>query len=199
MVRPGGIHGDLVRERSERRQQAAAMNHDSDICLADHGQGDVRPVRQRSRAGDSTALHVEQRVRERQIVLAHVLVVAADVVLECRTIPAEIVPRGGHRHQADVQKVRRAPHHAAGRAGPVGHHVATTLQVSRSRWGDERQAHRIATGRGAIGHGLPQGGVVLHVVQRGERVDTVPQRRMGGDVFDSLATEPNFCGLLPQS
>jgi hypothetical protein len=45
---------------------------------------------------------------------------------------------------------------------------------------------------------LAQGGVVLHVVQRGERVDTVPQRRMSGDVLDSLATEPDFCRLLPQ-
>ena len=46
--------------------------------------------------------------------------------------------------------------------------ITKPSKYSVRRWGDERQAHRIATGRGAIGHGFPQGGVVLHVIQRGE-------------------------------
>ena len=61
-------------------------------------------------AWSARALQVDQRVGQDQILLAHHLVVVPDILLELGAIVAEEVARGGHRHQAHVEKIRRPSH-----------------------------------------------------------------------------------------
>ena len=133
---------------------------------------------------------------EHQVVLADVLVVVVDVVLELGAVPGEVVPGSGHGHDVDVHEVGAAAHHAEGGAGPVAHHHAAGVQVLLGARRDEGRSHAVAGGGRDVGHLVADGRVVLHIVHTGQRLHAAPQRRVGGDVLDPLAVQVDLRPVL---
>ena len=130
--------------------------------------------------------------------LADVVVVALDVLLEGGAVPGEVVSCRGHGHDAGIEKIRCAPHHPAGRPRPVPHHGVAPLQVAVTPRGDERQPNRIAGGRRHIGHLVPERRVVLHVVEGGEGPHAVAETGVARHVLDPLALHVDLGRLFSQ-
>ena len=141
-------------------------------------------------------MQVEQGVGQHQIVLADVLVVAVDVVLELRAVPGEVVAGGGHGHDVDVHEVGAAAHHPEGGAGPVAHHHAAGVQVFLGAGHYEGRSHPVAGGGRYVGHLVADGRVVLHIVHPGQRLHPAAQGRVGGDVLHPLAVQVDLRPVL---
>ena len=91
-------------------------------------------------------LQVDEGVGQGEIVFADVLVVLPDVVSERRAVLGEIVGGGAPGGEIDVQKIRRAPQHAAAGARPARHHPAALLEFGLRPRNDEGVPYPIAGG-----------------------------------------------------
>ena len=196
LVRRGGIQRNLLGQRRQRGQHPRAVDVDAGVGFLLDPQRDVGAVFQRRGAGRAAALQVQQGVGQHQVVLADVLVVVVDVVLELRAVLSEVVAGGGHGHDVDVHEVGAAAHHAEGGAGPVPHHHAAGVQVFLGARHDEGRSHPVAGGGRDVGHLVADGRVVLHIVHPRQRLHPAPQRRVGGDVLDPLAVQVDLRPVL---
>jgi hypothetical protein len=124
---------DLVAERPERREQPGAADDDAPRVALDRVERNLRA--RDARGGESSVdLGVYERVREHEIVVAHVVVVAPHVVAELGADRREEVRRRGERHERGVQIVAGAAQHAAALDRPVVHcHAALLEMVGRGR------------------------------------------------------------------
>ena len=136
--------------------------------------------------GGPVTLKVHQRMGQHQVLLPDVLVVPLDVVLELGPVLGEVVPRGGHGHDADVQEVGRASHHPAAGPGPVGHHPPPALQLGDGAGDDEGKPDPVSGAGRDVCHLIHQSRVVLHVVKARKSMDGVAQGGVAGDVLHSL-------------
>ena len=195
LSKPRRIHRDLVGERAKRRQHARAAHHDAGTGFAHHAQRRAFLQVEHAR-WIAAALQVDQRVGQDDVVLADVFVVAPDVVAELRPAAREIIGRGGPGRQRHVHEVRRASHHAAGRARPVQHHYAARFQFLPGARHDERKPDAVAGGGRDIGHRVAVLRIALHVVKRGDRARAAGKPGMGGHVVDALSPQPDLALLL---
>ena len=138
-------------------------------------------------------------MRQRQVALADVLVVAPDVVAELGPAPPEVLRRRGPGREGDVHEVGRAAHHAAGRARPAQHHRAPPLELVPGARDDEGQPDTLAAGRRDVRHLVSQPGIVLQIVQRRDGSHPVGEAGVGGHVLDALAPQPDLALLLLQA
>src|SRR5262245_31223922 len=162
------VDRNFVGEGPECRQNTRAANDDSRIRLTDAMQGRalleiVEPT------GIATALQVDERVCENQVIVADVLVITTHVVAELRAAAGEIVGRRSPCCKCDIHEVRGSSHHSTGGASPAQHHLAATNQVVMRARDDEREADRLTRGGRSIGHHLLELRLALHVVERGDR------------------------------
>ena len=191
------VDRDLVGDGRQRGQHARAAHDHAGVGLAHHVQGGAFLQIEDARHG-AAALQVDQGVGQRQVVLADVRVVGADVCAELGTALREVVRGTRPGGERDVHEVRRAAHHAAGGPRPVQHHVAPGLQIGPGARDDQGQAHPLAAGRRHGGHRRPQLGIVLHVVERGDGLGAAAEPRVAGHVLDALAPQPDLTRLVPQ-
>ena len=147
----------------------------------------------------AAALQVDQRVRQHQVVLGDIAVVAPHVVGEFRLAAAEIIGGPGPAGERDVHEVGRAAHHAAGRARPVQHHHPPPLQILPGAGNDERQAQRVTGVGTGEGHRVAMRRIALQVIQRCDGLGAAGQAGMGGDIRDPLAAQPDLGLALPQT
>src|SRR5215831_17675585 len=138
-------------------------------------------------------------MRQRQVVLADVLVVALDVPGKLGPAPAEVARRGRPGGEGHIHEVRRAAHHAAGRARPAQHHRAPPLELRLRARDDEGEPQALAAGRRHVRHLVAQLGVVLLIVERGDSSHPVRETGVRGDVLDALAPQPDFALLCLQA
>ena len=130
-----GIRGEQRRGENEdfvghgqRRQHARAANHNAVVALL----FDARAEEGVGLAGNACAavgLRVDQRVRQAEVVLAHIFVVATRVLAEARVLLRKKVRAAGIGGNGAVQIVRRTAHHAHAVIGPAFHHAADAFQL----------------------------------------------------------------------
>ena len=92
-------------------------------------------------------MQIDQRVGEHQIVFPDVLVVGLDILAEFRSVAGKVPVGLGHGHEAHVEKVWGATHHAATDARPVRHHCTAPLKVHLGARHNERQPYTLPRGR----------------------------------------------------
>ena len=196
-VSPGRVDCYLVGYGTQGGQYAAAPHDDAGVRLLDYGQRRLA-VDVVHRPGVPAALQVHQGVGQGDVVFPDMFVEAEHVLVEPIPVGAEV--GGGPRpaRNGHVHEVGGPGHHAAAQPGPAGHHGPPALQVLVAAGDDKGQAHRHPRGRGSEGHLVPQIGVVLQVIEGRHRPDAAPQGRMGGDVLDPLAAEPDLGRPLPE-
>ena len=112
-----GEHHDLVGDR-QRREHAAAADDDAGIGFLLDARGEER-VRLLRRAHGAIGLRRNQRVRQAQIVLAQILVVANGVGAEARIGLGEKRRAGGVAGHRAIDVVRHATHHAVACSPPT--------------------------------------------------------------------------------
>ena len=172
----------LVRHGRERRQQATAADHDAVGAPLD----EVHGLRRRIGPGP-VGLRIDQRV-------GHLQVVVAAVVDD----PLRAFGRRGladHPHADD--RVDQEARHEIGQpahqpVGPQGAQVVAAGELAHvlGRAGLEiGLAHRLAGPGGGEGQDIAIGGIVLVVIEGGERADDPLERRIAGDVGHQRAVD----------
>ena len=184
----GGEDQQFLGGRSERREHARAVDHDSLAGLFDQAQGEFR-VGLPGPSGGAASARVEQGVGGAPVVAARGAVVLHDIIAEAFVGGGEELARGRHRRDARVEVVGRAPQHPAAVLGPSPHHRAALAHFVAALRLDEGEAGALAA-LDPIGHGL--GMFDLHVVERGQRTRDGLERRMGGRVGNAFAANPDF-------
>ena len=124
----GREHQQLVGERADGGEHPGAADDDAVVVLAH----DVRHQRSAGllAAGDrAVGLRRDQRVRAEEILLADLLVVAADVLAVLRARLAEPLLCRGERHQRAVQVVAGAAQHAERAVGPELERLAALDEI----------------------------------------------------------------------
>ena len=81
---------------------------------------------------------------------------------------------------------------------PVGHHRVPPLQVLDGPRGDEREPHPLAGGRRHVRHGIPQGRIVLHIIQAGKGAHPIAKGGMRGHILHLLPINVDFSGAFAQ-
>ena len=175
-----GHDEDLVRERPDRREQPRPADHDPVVVLLDDARGD-RLLLLLRRPDRAVRLREDQRVRQQQVVLAHVLVVAAYVLGVVALVLTEPLGRGGHRHDRRVAVVACATQVAERVLGPDVHRLTTPGHVLDTRGLQERHADALAARRRLVGHHVAQHRIVLEVEQLGVGAHDVRELRDLGD------------------
>ena len=174
-------HEDLVRERADRREQARAADDDAVVVLVDDARSEGL-VALLGRADGAVRLREDQRVRQEQVVLAHVLVVAADVLGERGVGLAEPVGGARHRHDRARAVVARAPEVPERVLGPDAHRLAPAHDVVDALRLEERHADAVAGRRRLVGHHVAERRVVLQVEELRVRPDDAAEL---GDLRDA--------------
>jgi len=77
-----------------------------------------------------------------------------------------------------------------------GHHDAPALELLARAGDDEGQAHALTARRRHVRHVVTEGGIVLHVVERGDGAHAVGQPGVRGHVLDALAPQPDLALLI---
>src|SRR4051794_1386831 len=144
-------------------------------------------------------LRIGQRVRQGEVVLAHVLEVVPGVVGELRPALTEVLRSRSGSHQIDVEVVGHAAHEPQACVGPHLVHRRTAFEIVAGARHDEAHADRITGCRRRERHRVDQIRTVLEVVQRSQRMCRVGRPRMRRGIFDELAVDPQGGGLLAQS
>ena len=170
-----GHDEDLVGERADRREDARAPDHDAVVVAVDDAGRERRAALLRD-ADRAVRLRVHERMREQQVVVAHVLVVALHVLAVAALVLAEPVGRGGERHERAVAVVARATEGAERELGRHAHRRRAPLDVCDARGLQERHTDALA-GRGGVCHHLAQRRIVLEVEELRVRLHHVAQLR----------------------
>ncbi len=160
-----GHDEDLVRKRADGGEQPRAADHDP-VVVPVNDAGGERLLLLLRRADRAVRLREDERMREEQVVLAHVLVVASNVLAERRLVLAEPVRGAGHRHHRAVAVVP-CPSEVAERVlGPQAHGLAAPHDVIGALGLEKRHAYAIAGERRLVGHDVAEGRIVLEIEER---------------------------------
>ena len=170
----GGEHHDLVGDR-QRREHAAAANDDARIGFLFDARGEKR-IGLLCRAHGAIRLRRNQRVREAEIVLAQVFVVAHGVGAEARIGFGE-ERRAGRvsRHRA-IDVVGHATHHAVRVVLPDLHRPTDAHELLVSLRHHERARDLVAAGGRVVQRDVRL--LPLQVVQLRQCVDAALERRV---------------------
>ena len=103
------------------------------------------------------------------------------------------VATAGEAGHGDVEVVRTAPQQPEGGPGRALQRHVSASQVAGRAGDDVADVDQVA-GR-LVDHQERLGLLVLQVVQRGHRLRRSGQRRVGGDVFDAPAVEPDLASV----
>ena len=194
----GGVDGDLIGGGPQGGEHPRAAYHDAGVGLLLDGQGHLvfGVLHDGTLAG---ALEVDEGVGESKVVLAHVLVVLEDVVLELRTALGKVVGGASPSSDVAVKEVGGASEHAAASASPLVQHPAAGLQVIHGAWDDEGEADAVAGGGGDVGHLVAYLWVVLHVVEAAEGQHTVAEGRVRGDILHLFTLDPDIAWAVSEA
>ena len=129
------------------------------------------------------------------VVLADMLVVAADVLGEAPVFLPELLGRRGEGGDEYIHVIGAAAEHSAGRVRPDLHHVAAMDQIVHRVRLDERESDALAAGRREKGHPVNEHRVVLHVVQLGEAPRRGGEARIGRDVLHPFAVDEQLASV----
>jgi hypothetical protein len=143
-------------------------------------------------------LGIDQHVREEQVALTDVLVVAGGVFPEAGAGPGEAVGRQMPAGHELVHEVGGPAHEAEVVIGPQLVVLALLHQLFARVRNEERRGDEIAGGGRRICHHLAVGRVELHVVLFGDGADGLLENGLGGDVGHPPATQVNARGGLLQ-
>jgi hypothetical protein len=149
----------------------------------------VRPLR-------AIALRIDDGMSQEQVAVAAILVVGPHVARELFAALPEEVGALGPGHQHGVEVIGRATDHAEGGVCPDLHRFATLHDV-----GEAARDHERRTGNSAladIGHDLAVFRPCLQVVERRDGFDWAAKHRVGGDVVDASARDPDLARMSPQ-
>ena len=178
-----------MRERRGRRHHFGAGDIDAGVGVFLNGDEHVLDLVHRLRAVDR---RIDDGVIHEQHVLLRAAVPSLGVVGE---LAVEIVVGAERVHQRRLV-IRRAAHPAVGHARPQRDSVALRNQIlARARGAEEfvGEARRAGVGRaGQYALGLV---VVQRVVKPGNRARGVTERRMRGDILDTLAINVDFAAV----
>src|SRR5712671_4987656 len=147
----------------------------------------------------SIGLRIDDGVGGEQVALAAVLVVVANVVGELRAALAEEVGVLGPGHQPGVEEIRRAAEQAEARIGPDLHRQPALDEVGLAARDQERSAIGPAAAVVAMTHGVAMLGRHLKIVQRGDRLHRPGKHRIGGDVINPAAGDPDLARRAAQA
>ena len=139
----GGVDGDLVGCGPQGGQHPRPAHHDAGVGLLLDGQGHLVfwVLHDGTLAG---ALEVDEGVGESKVVLAHVLVVLEDVVLELRTALGKVVGGASPASDVAVKEVGGASEHAAASASPLVEHASAGFEVVHGAGHDEGESDAVA-------------------------------------------------------
>ena len=153
-----------------------------------------RPAASGARAVD---LRVHDRVRRREVVLAHQLVVA-DEILGALLVAAAGPHVGARREQRErhVEVVGRAAHHAAVVLRHLAHADAAAHEVVARARLQERDVDGLARRRRGVEARL--GVLVAPVEPAGEAACRAAEQRVADDVVDLLAVHPDLAAIVAQ-
>ncbi len=140
-------------------------------------------------------LRVHDRVRRREVVLAHQLVVADEIggALLVAAARPHVGARGEQRER-DVEVVGRAAHHAAVVLGHLAHADAAALEVLARARLDERDVDRLTRGGRLVEAGVRV--LVAPVEPARETARRAAEQGMIDDVVDLLAVHPDLAAVV---
>ena len=170
-----GHDEDLVGEGADRREDARAPDHDAVVVAVDDAGRERRAALLRD-ADRAVRLRVHERVREQQVVVAHMLVVPLHVLAIAALVLAEPVGCGGECHERAVAVVARAAEGSERELGRYAHCCRAPLDVRDARGLQERHADALS-GWDGVGHHLAQRRVVLEVEELRVRLHDVAKLR----------------------
>src|SRR5215469_14417372 len=200
VVRVGGdgqprVDRDLVGEGRERRQDASPAHHDARRRLADlvqrHAVSDDARIRLLVDRG------LDDGVRERDVLVGEVALVADDVVGALGVAAVGAPPHVGTRGEAselDVHVIGRTAHQAHRGLGDARQPSAAALQVVDGAGDHVADADRLP--RLGIGHEAFVGIPVLAIEDVRQRLGGAGEGGMCGDVVDHLVAEPHHASRL---
>ena len=142
------------------------------------------------RALRTVALRIDDGMGQEQIAVAAIVVIVPDVVRELLAALTEEVRTLGPGHQHRVEIIGRAADHAEGGIGPDFHGLAALDEIGAGARDHERAAAGPAvTG---IGHDLAVLRLRLQIVELRDRLNRPPKDRIGCDVADASARDPDL-------
>ena len=147
---------------------------------------------------DRSICGIDQHVRQEQVLLAHVLVVARGVLAVAGARAREpIGPQVPARHEL-VHEVGRAAHEAEVVVRAQLEVLPLLDQLLARVRDEERRRDRLPARGRRIGHHVAIRRIELHVVLLGDRADGLLEDGLGGDVGDPPAVEVHDGRALPQ-
>ena len=193
--------GDVGRRQNEKvvgigaqgRHHAGTANDDPGTGLLDDLRRQILVLLfDRPRAVD---LRVDQGMGHANVILADMLVVAADVLGEALVFLAEFFGRRGEAGDEYVHVIGVAPKHSAGRIRPNPHHVPAPDQIVNRARLDKRESDALTTGRREKRHPVDQRRIVLHVVELSEAPRRRGKARIGRDVPYPVAVDKHLAAV----
>jgi hypothetical protein len=183
------IDQELVGGGSVGRQHFGATHDQSVRFLLDHAEvnkGFVLLVR----ALRAVALRIDDGMGQEQIAITAVLVVIPDVVRELLApLPEEVRAfRPGHQHRVEI--IGRATDHAKGGIGPDFHGLTALDEIGAGARDHEGAAAGLAVA--GIGHDLAVLRLRLQIVELRDRLNWPPKDRIGCDVANAPARDPDL-------
>ncbi len=189
------IDQELVRGRAVGSEHLGAAHDQPLFRLLDHaemGEGVLVLVR----ALGAVGLRIDDGVGEKQVAVAAIGVVVAHIPREPLAALAEEIGALGPGHQHGVEIIGRATDHAEGGVSPDLHRFTALHQVGGCARNQERRAGGSVLSR--VGHDVAVRGRDLQVVEVGDRLYRTAEHRVGGDVVDAPARDPDLARLRPQ-
>ena len=138
----------------------------------------------------AVALRIDDGMGEEQIAVAAIVVIVPDVLRELLAALTEEVGAFGPGHQHRVEIIGRAADHAEGGVGPDFHGLAALDEIGVGARDHERAAGEPAVA--GIGHDLAVLRLRLQIVELRDRLNGPPKDRIGCDVADAPARDPNL-------
>ena len=177
----------LIGERRQRGHRLHAVHHDAVAALL--GEAQVLEALPR----DPHVLGgVGEAVGQRHVVLAAELQVGGDVVGVAGLDLGERGPHVVEAHDDRRHVLRQATQRPAGAARQELDHAAAAVQVLQRLREDVAEADGVTARRRLHGQQVPEFGIVLQVVDAGERLRASGQGGVRRDIVHQLAVQPDL-------
>ncbi|ODU87195.1 MAG: hypothetical protein ABT00_08390 [Bordetella sp. SCN 68-11] len=181
----------LVGDRPHGRQHAGAPHDQAFVGFADHAQVEVG-LGLLVRGLGPVVLRCDERVRQEQVVVAHVLDVAHEVVLVPRAGLAEIVPAVEERGQHGVHEIGRAAQQPESLFGHGFEGRPPDPQVLLGLGHEKGRGAGLPAGIRGRGQNLGVLRIRLQVVQPGDLPGGTAEGRMPRHILDALPLDPDL-------
>ena len=189
--RVAGIDRDLVGERRQRREDAAAPNDDAVLGVTDLVQRHRVALEHLVRGAVDGRVH--ECVRQREVFTGEPLLERDEVVVALCVAAIRAQPRGSlacEPRERDVHVVRRAPHEPDGGLRDAHQSVVTALQILlRPR---DHVAHVDELAGLGVGHQAVVGILVLAIEHRCQLMRRTREGRVVDDVVDAFVAQPHL-------